>query len=60
VRQIIKPVCLCPCVRLTLTLAFLDGFFYQNWHIRKAKVKTVRWGYTSHNSYPHFALKPPF
>jgi len=57
--QILKPVFLCPCVRLrALSRSHLD--FYQNWHRRKnPKVKTSSFGVNIAPLFPHFATKNP-
>jgi len=59
--QIIKPVCLCPCVRLrelSRSHFFMD--FQQNWHRRKPpNVKASSLGLNIAPSLPHFAFKIP-
>ena len=60
IGQIIRPVCLCPCVRLrALSRSHFLMNFHQNWHRRKQKSKVVTGslGVNIAPPLPHFAQK---
>jgi len=63
--QIIKSVCVCQCVSVSVHLRALSRShflidFHQDWHRRKnpQKEERVRYGSISHHSFPYFAPPP--